>query len=314
MEGLIRLDTDGLAQLTRQLVSLTQGDICDTSHRGGRHHLITILKGCLHLIIAPAGTHILPGGTEVIVQGNFQQLMVGKEHHVASLGDSRQVQLLRIAVHTHLDTSGIHPATSVIAWTQVLEVADDVVAQIVLQMLGTAWIARLRTSPDAIKELRTILQVKAKSLKMIIPVGVLDDDFHLGVHCLCRTNHQVLRRIVHQLQAIGGPCPITFGSHLYRTLTTGEEKVVEQELIEMTGSGLSDLLHHLAMLRVRVAEGLKLVALIDGKGDATCHLETLFQEELLGFLNRFIIYNQQIAMRLQVDLIDIQLAGDDCPR
>ena len=75
----------------------------------------------------------------------------------------------------------------------------------------------------------------------------------------------------------------------------------------MPGCGLSYLLHHFPMLWVRVAEGLKLIALIDGKGDTTSNFNTLFLEELLSFLNRGIIHNQHVAMCLQVDLIHIQL-------
>ena len=66
----------------------------------------------------------------------------------------------------------------------------------------------------------------------------------------------------------------------------------------MSGRHLSYLLHHFPMLRVGVAEGLKFIALIDGKSDTTSHLDALFHKELLRLLYRRIIHNQQIAMRL----------------
>ena len=187
MEGLIGLDTNRISQLPNQLVCFSQGDISDTRHRGRCHRLITILKRRLHLVIAPTSSHILPRGTQTVVQGHIQQLMIGKEHHISRLGNSCQMQLFRIAVHTHLDTASIHPAASIIARTQIFEIADDIVTQVVLQMLGTGRISCLSTRPDAIEEFRTVFQVKAKSLEMIIPVGIFDDDFHLRIHCLRRT-------------------------------------------------------------------------------------------------------------------------------
>ena len=240
--------------------------------------------------------------------------MIGKQHHVTRFGDSRQMQLLRIAVHTHLDTTCIYPSTTIITRTQILKIADDIIAQIILQMLGTAWITRLSTCPDAIKDLGSILQIKAEPLEMVIPVGVFDDHLHLRIHSFRRTYHQIPCSIIHQLQTILRPGLITFGFNLNRTLTTGEEKVVEQELIEMPRCRLGNLLYHLPMFRIRVAERLKLIALVNGKSNTTCHLDALFQEELLGFLKRCIIYNQHVTMCLQIDLIHIQLAGDGCPR
>ena len=113
--------------------------------------------------------------------------MIGKEHHVPRLGDGCQMQLFRIAVHTHLDTACIHPTAAVITRTQILEIADDIITQIVLQMLGTGWIARLRTRPDTIEKFWSVLQVKTQSLEMVIPVGILDDNLHLRVYSLRRT-------------------------------------------------------------------------------------------------------------------------------
>ena len=123
----------------------------------------------------------------------------------------------------------------------------------------------------------------------------------------------MLSRIIHQLQTIRRPTQIPFRCYLHSTLTTREEEIVEQELIEMLCCRLGNLLHHLPMLRVRVAERLKLIALVDSEGDTASHLDALFLEELLRLLNRGIIHNMQVTMRLQVDLIHIQLTGDRGP-
>ena len=67
------------------------------------------------------------------------------------------------------------------------------------------------------------------------------------------------------------------------------------------------------MLRVRITKGFKFIALIDGKGDTTSHLDALFLEELLCLLDCRIIHDQQVAMRFQKDFVHIQLIGDGCP-
>ena len=82
----------------------------------------------------------------------------------------------------------------------------------------------------------------------------------------------------------------------------------------MLRSRLGNLLHHFPMLWVRIAEGLKLIALVDGEGDTTCHFNALFLEEFLRLLDGGIIHNQHVTMRLQIDLIHIQLTGNRCPR
>ena len=81
----------------------------------------------------------------------------------------------------------------------------------------------------------------------------------------------------------------------------------------MACSHLCNVLYCLAMLRIRVAEGLKFVGLVDGVGDTACHLNALFLEKLLGLLQCGVIDNQQVTMGLEIDLVNIELTRDGSP-
>ena len=81
----------------------------------------------------------------------------------------------------------------------------------------------------------------------------------------------------------------------------------------MPGRVLRDAAHHGPVFRVGVAEGLELVGFVDGVGDAARNLQALFQEEGLGLLQGLVVHDQQVAVRLEVDLVHVQLVGDDLP-
>ena len=149
---------------------------------------------------------------------------------------------------------------------------------------------------------------------MIVPIRILDNNFHLWIYCFCRTYYKVLGSIVHQFQPIFCPCHIAFCSNLYRTLATGKEKIVEQEFVEMFGCRLGNPLDNLPMLRIRITKCLKFITLIDSIGNTACNLYALLLEECLGLLYRSIIYKQHISMCLQIYLINIQLTRNRCPR
>ena len=161
VEGLKRPDAYRIAKQATEIISLTKDDIGDTRHRGRRDSGIAVLERRPHLVVIPAGASTLPRGTKTICQGHLYQLMIGKKHHVARLGYSRQMELLSVTVHAHLNAACIHPAATIVAWAQILEITDDVVTQIVLQMLGTGRIACLRASPDAVEELGAVFQIEA---------------------------------------------------------------------------------------------------------------------------------------------------------
>ena len=148
---------------------------------------------------------------------------------------------------------------------------------------------------------------------MVVPVGILDDHLDLRVHGLGRAHHEVLPGFLEQVQAVLGPAAVALGLDLHVLLAGGEEEVVQQELVEVLGRVLRDAAHHRPVLRVGIAEGLEFVGLVDGVGDAAGHLDALLPEESLGLLEGLVIHDQQVAVRLQVDLVHVQLVGDELP-
>ena len=180
-------------------------------------------------------------------------------------------------------------------------------------MLVTRGVTGFGTCPHTIEDERTILQVEAQASEMVIPVRIFNNNLHLRIHRLCWAYHQVTPSLIHQLQAVFSPSHIAFSCNFYWTLATGKEEIIEQELIKMLGRMLGNVLYNLPVFWVRIAESLKVIALINGISNTTCHFQSLLEEEVLRFFKCCVIYNQQVAMCLQINLIHIQLVRDGLP-
>ena len=148
---------------------------------------------------------------------------------------------------------------------------------------------------------------------MVVPVGVFDDDLDLGVDGLGRVDDERLAGFLEELQAVFRPAAVALGLDLHVLLAAGEEEVVEDEFVEMLRRVLRDAAHHLAVLRVGIAEGLEIVGFVDGVGDAAGHLDASLEEEGLGLFEGLVVHDQQVAVRLQIDLVHVQLVGNDLP-
>ena len=180
-------------------------------------------------------------------------------------------------------------------------------------MLVAGWIPGLSSCPYSVKDLRAVLQVEAKALEIVIPVGVLDDDFHLGIGCLCGAYNQVAPGLVHQFKPVLSPASVPLCLDFDVFLAAGEEEVVQQEFVKMARSVLRHLLHPGPVLGIGVAECLKVIGLAYGIGDAACHFNALLLKESFGFIKRGVIHQQHVAVSLKIDLVHIQLAGDGFP-
>ena len=129
MKRLVGLDANGVTQLTYQFISLFQYNIRNACH-GGRLYGSSVLlpdRGS-HLIIIKAGAHALPRGTEPGRQLHAQKLVIGKENDFGSLGKHGQMQLLSIAVHTQIQSTGVHPSSTIVARTQIIKITDNIIA------------------------------------------------------------------------------------------------------------------------------------------------------------------------------------------
>ena len=228
------------------------------------------------------------------------------------LGEQRQPQLLLEPVG-QVHPALIHPAAAVAAGLQVLEVADDGEAVVLLQVLVPAGIAGFRARVDPVEDAGLGFQVEAEALEVVVPVGVLDDDFHLRVDGFGWPEHERARGFVHLRQAELGPRALALGGDVGVGLAVGEEEVVQDELVEIAGRELHDLLHQGPVFRIGVAEGLELIALADGGGDAASHLEPFRGEELLRLVEGGLIHDHRVAVRFQIDLVDLHVPGHGGP-
>ena len=313
VEDLIGLDTDRLSELAHQVVRLAEHHVGDARHGGRRHGLPALADRGGHLVIVPAGGAVLPGGPEARVQLHAQQLAVVEEHHVARFGDGREEELFGIAVHAHIDAAGVHPAAPVAPSGDVLEIAHDVVAEVVLQMLVAARVAGFRAGPDPVEDLRPAFQVEPQPLEMVIPVGVLDDDLDLGVDGLRGAHDEVAPGFVHQLQAVLRPAAVALRGDFHVLLAAGEEEIVQEELVKVLRGVFRDALDPGAVFRIGVAESFEVVGLVDGIGDARGDLQALFEEEGLRLFEGGVIHELHVAVGLEVDLVHVQLVGDGFP-
>ena len=75
-----------------------------------------------------------------------------------------------------------HPAAAISARLDVVEVADDLVAFVLLEVLIVDdRIAGFRSGVNAVVDLGLDVEVIAVALEMFIPVGKFDDDFDFGI-------------------------------------------------------------------------------------------------------------------------------------
>ena len=174
-------------------------------------------------------------------------------------------------------------------------------------LIASYGITSLGAGIYAVKYLRAILKIETQGGEVVVPVGVLDNHLHVGIHLLCGLEDYILCRLVHQLKTILGPGPIAFGLDAEVALTVGEEEVVQYNLVKEACREFYDLLCEGTLFGVGVAEGFERVALVDGVGDAAGDLYALILEELDDLLHLVLFDDEQVAMGLQVDFIDLYL-------
>ena len=149
---------------------------------------------------------------------------------------------------------------------------------------------------------------------MVVPVGVFHDDLHLRVDGLCRVDHQFPTGIGHEAKAIVGPAFAALCGNLVVVLQVDEEEIVKNEVVEEPGRIFGNLFHLLPLLHACIAIGFEVGRLRAGVGDATAHLETFFPKELLHLRNGFFRNGESVAVSLNVDFVEINLAAYGLPR
>ena len=173
------------------------------------------------------------------------------------------MELFGIAIHAHVDATCIDPSTAILARGDVVEIAHDVVAQIVLQVLSRTWVAGFCTCPETIEIEGLFLKVESESVEMVVPVGIFDDDLHLWIDRLGRIHYEFAPSISHEPESVLCPAlaALLLRGNLIIVLQINEEEVVEDEVIEVLGGVFRNLLDLLALVLTGIAVGLEVSGL-----------------------------------------------------
>ena len=115
----------------------------------------------------------------------------------------------------------------------------------------------LSTRINAVEMLRAIVQVETQCREMVVPVGILYDDLAFGIYGMGGAKHYVLRRILHQFQAVLRPVPIPFGSDAVLALAVMEEEIVQDDLVKKARRIFRNLPGLCPLDRIAVAVGLE---------------------------------------------------------
>ena len=289
MVGLVRLDANRPPEPAGEGVHLLEHVACEPRVPGLRHH-------------APVG-----------LANRLIELADVEQRDFRRLREQRQPQLFRVAIEGP-QAAGVDPPPRVAPGLDVLEVAEDRVAVVRLQVLvAVDAVPRLRPGVERVEVLRLRVEVEAERLEVLVPVRVLDGDLDLGVRGPRGRHHQAAAGLVHQRQPERGPALRAFRADAQVALAAREEEVVEDDLVEVARRERHDLLQPLPVLGVRIAVRFELVRFVDGDRDAARHLHALAVEEAPGLVERGLVRDDRVAVRLEVDLADLHVGRDGGP-
>ncbi len=148
---------------------------------------------------------------------------------------------------------------------------------------------------------------------MVVPVGVFDHYFDVRIYPFGRGDHQVTGGFFHQFQAVLRPALLPLGRDTEIAFAAGEEKVIEDQLVEIAGGIFNDLPHLGPVFRVGIAKGFKPVAFVNGKGDASGSFHTPGFEKGFCLVKGFLVDDHQVAVGLQVNFIHCHLVRHVIP-
>ena len=149
---------------------------------------------------------------------------------------------------------------------------------------------------------------------MLVPVRIFDDHLGARIHRLGGSDDQLAPRVFHQLEPELRPAARALGGDVGIRLRGDEEKIVEDDLVEVPRGQLGDLLHEGPVRRIRIAEGAEVeFGRRAGEGDAAGDAHAVIEEEFFHVLDQGLIRQVTVAMGFDVDLVDLELAADPCP-
>ena len=86
------------------------------------------------------------------------------------------------------------------------------------------------------------LQIEAQTLKVLVPVRVLDHHLHFRIDRFRRLDDECARGFIQKIEPESSPALGSFGADAVFALAVGEEKIVENDFVEQPGRELHDFL------------------------------------------------------------------------
>ena len=162
---------------------------------------------------------------------------------------------------SHSCSAKISGYQALVLWTDILEIADDTETLVSLQMLFALRVARLCAGIDTVEGPGTAFQVETQTVKMVIPVWIFDNHLTLRVYAMGWLYNHFPADLVEQIHPEITPRTITLRLDTEVALAVCEIIVVEHNLVEIAGRQFGDVLDHLQMLGIAIAETLPALAL-----------------------------------------------------
>src|SRR5664279_1172845 len=92
----------------------------------------------------------------------------------------------------------IHPSAAIAAGLDIFIIPENIITRVGLQVLVAGYgTPGFGAGIYAIEIFWFFFQIKSQSLKMFIPVWILDNDFHFGIYFFCRPHNEFFTGIRH---------------------------------------------------------------------------------------------------------------------
>jgi len=235
-----------------------------------------------------------------------------EEHQFFGLGQHGHIRLLEIEIHVGSGAEGVDPAAAIASGGGVFHQADDGIGQVPLQVLGRVLrIAGLGAGVDHIEDILLLAGVVAAFLIAFVPVGVFDDEIHLGVDTLGFV-HDHMGKVLHHMEPVVLPAVLALGLDAHLTGAAGEEEVVQNDLVKHGGDIPHDLHVALPVGGIGVAEGVVVGGLaltVDqhGGGDAAGSFDAVAFKQFL-YLTQTLHGNiHQTPVVFDIDLVQMHI-------
>ena len=173
--------------------------------------------------------------------------------------------------------------------------------------------AGFRAGEHAVGDERDFFRVIAHARILVVPVGHFDDYLAFGIDGFRRFDDEVFRHLAHGFKAVLCPGFSPLGLDVVIGLAVKEVVVVEEDFIEMAGGQFRGFPGEIAVLRIGVVKALVTIGFAEAISKAAAHLHTLVLVEFLEFVQAGFIYQRVVAHDLDVDFVDLEIAGQGGP-